>query len=164
MEIYKSIIIIVLFWGKECIYAFVRRFSRFFQVFKYAWSTPVFRYHMKILNVLIVILSGIPSTEETMSSLLTVIQSSSQSHLGSQYSECPVSEWNSGGNSTNATSSNGQVGSVCFLHCCVVFDKRCVRINWTRVFLRYMDACCCSFLNQNWADANLPFISQYVLF
>ncbi|XP_041812884.1 putative E3 ubiquitin-protein ligase UNKL isoform X3 [Chelmon rostratus] len=56
----------------------------------------------------------IPSTEETMSSLLTVIQSSSQSQLGSQqYSECPVSEWNSGGNSTtNATSSNGQVGSI----------------------------------------------------
>uniref|UniRef100_A0A671UGC1 Unk like zinc finger n=1 Tax=Sparus aurata TaxID=8175 RepID=A0A671UGC1_SPAAU len=26
-------------------------------------------------------------------------------------SKCPVSEWNSGGNSTNATSSNGQVGS-----------------------------------------------------
>uniref|UniRef100_A0A665VDA0 Putative E3 ubiquitin-protein ligase UNKL n=1 Tax=Echeneis naucrates TaxID=173247 RepID=A0A665VDA0_ECHNA len=61
----------------------------------------------------------IPSTEETMSSLLTAIQSSSQSQLGSQqYSECPVSEWNSGGNSTtSATSSNGQVGSVCF-HCC----------------------------------------------
>ncbi|XP_070836705.1 putative E3 ubiquitin-protein ligase UNKL isoform X3 [Chaetodon trifascialis] len=56
----------------------------------------------------------IPSTEETMSSLLTVIQSSSQSQLGSQqYSECPVSEWNSGGNSTtNTTSSNGQVGSI----------------------------------------------------
>uniref|UniRef100_A0A8C2X537 Unk like zinc finger n=1 Tax=Cyclopterus lumpus TaxID=8103 RepID=A0A8C2X537_CYCLU len=52
----------------------------------------------------------IPSTEETMSSLLTVIQSSSQAQLGSQqYSECAVSEWNSGGNS--ATSSNGQVGS-----------------------------------------------------
>ncbi|XP_068193279.1 putative E3 ubiquitin-protein ligase UNKL isoform X2 [Antennarius striatus] len=53
----------------------------------------------------------IPSTDETMSSLLTVIQSSSQSQLGSQqYSECPVSEWNSGGNSTsNATSSNGQI-------------------------------------------------------
>ncbi|XP_051243489.1 putative E3 ubiquitin-protein ligase UNKL isoform X5 [Dicentrarchus labrax] len=53
----------------------------------------------------------IPSTEETMSSLLTVIQSSSQSQMGSQqYSECPVSEWNSGGNSTtNATSSNGQI-------------------------------------------------------
>ncbi|XP_031717764.1 putative E3 ubiquitin-protein ligase UNKL isoform X1 [Anarrhichthys ocellatus] len=53
----------------------------------------------------------IPSTEETMSSLLTVMQSSSQSQLGSQqYSECPVSEWNSGGNS--AASSNGQVGSI----------------------------------------------------
>lgn len=58
-----------------------------------------------------------------MSSLLTVIQSSSQPQLSSQqYSECPVSEWNSGGNSTsNATSSNGQVGSVCFLF--VVFGK-----------------------------------------
>nr|XP_020466189.1 putative E3 ubiquitin-protein ligase UNKL isoform X3 [Monopterus albus] len=56
----------------------------------------------------------IPSTEETMSSLLTAIQSSSQSQLDSQqYSECPVSEWNSGGNSTtSATSSNGQVGSI----------------------------------------------------
>lgn len=56
----------------------------------------------------------IPSTEETMSSLLTAIQSSSQSQLSSQqYSECPVSEWNSGGNSTtSATSSNGQVGSI----------------------------------------------------
>ncbi|XP_034075478.1 putative E3 ubiquitin-protein ligase UNKL isoform X6 [Gymnodraco acuticeps] len=39
----------------------------------------------------------IPSTEESM---LTVMQSSSQ------YSECPVSEWNSGG---SATSSNGQI-------------------------------------------------------
>uniref|UniRef100_A0A8C4IPK7 Unk like zinc finger n=1 Tax=Dicentrarchus labrax TaxID=13489 RepID=A0A8C4IPK7_DICLA len=50
----------------------------------------------------------IPSTEETMSSLLTVIQSSSQSQMGSQqYSECPVSEWNSGGNSTtNVSCSN----------------------------------------------------------
>ncbi|CAI5675909.1 putative E3 ubiquitin-protein ligase UNKL isoform X4 [Oreochromis niloticus] len=56
----------------------------------------------------------IPSTEETMSSLLTAIQSSSQSQLSSQqYSECPVTEWNSGGNSTNSTaSSNGQVGSI----------------------------------------------------
>ncbi|XP_028266881.1 putative E3 ubiquitin-protein ligase UNKL isoform X3 [Parambassis ranga] len=56
----------------------------------------------------------IPSTEETMSSLLTAMQSSSQSQLGSQqYSECPVSEWNSGGNSTpSATSSNGQVESI----------------------------------------------------
>lgn len=72
--------------------------------------------HTVCSEIFIFILSGIPSTEETMSSLLTVIQSSSQSQLGSQqYSECPVSEWNSGGNSTmNATSSNGQVGSVCF--------------------------------------------------
>ncbi|CAK6971214.1 putative E3 ubiquitin-protein ligase UNKL isoform X3 [Scomber scombrus] len=56
----------------------------------------------------------IPSTEETMSSLLTAIQSSSQSQLSSQqYSECPVNEWNSGGNSTiSATSSNGQVRSI----------------------------------------------------
>ncbi|XP_067332537.1 putative E3 ubiquitin-protein ligase UNKL isoform X3 [Channa argus] len=55
----------------------------------------------------------IPSTEET-TSLLSAIQSSSQSQLGSQqYSECPVNEWNSGGNSTTtATSSNGQVGSI----------------------------------------------------
>ncbi|KAM9843769.1 putative E3 ubiquitin-protein ligase UNKL isoform 7-T7 [Aulostomus maculatus] len=55
----------------------------------------------------------IPSTEETMSSLLTAIQSSSQSQLGSQqYSDCPVSEWSGGGNSTSsATNSNGQVGS-----------------------------------------------------
>lgn len=61
---------------------------------------------------------GIPSTEETMSSLLTAIQSSSQSQLSSQqYSECPVTEWNSGGNSTNSTaSSNGQIGSVGCLH------------------------------------------------
>ncbi|XP_005726056.1 putative E3 ubiquitin-protein ligase UNKL isoform X5 [Pundamilia nyererei] len=56
----------------------------------------------------------IPSTEETMSSLLTAIQSSSQSQLSSQqYSECPVTEWNSGGNSTNSiASSNGQIGSI----------------------------------------------------
>ncbi|KAM4598036.1 putative E3 ubiquitin-protein ligase UNKL isoform 2-T2 [Polymixia lowei] len=56
----------------------------------------------------------IPSTEETMSSLLTAMQSGSQSQLSSQqYSECPVSEWNSGGNSTtSATSSNGQIGSI----------------------------------------------------
>lgn len=67
--------------------------------------------------IFLLTLSGIPSTEETVSSLLTVIQSSSQSQLGSQQYECP--EWNSGGNSTNATSSNGQVGSVCLLCCCV---------------------------------------------
>lgn len=62
----------------------------------------------------ILIVSGIPSTEETMNSLLTVIQSSSQSQLGSQqYSDCPVSEWNSGC-STNTITSNGQLGSVSF--------------------------------------------------
>ncbi|XP_072225075.1 putative E3 ubiquitin-protein ligase UNKL isoform X4 [Leuresthes tenuis] len=56
----------------------------------------------------------ITSADETMNSLLTVMQSSSQSQLGSQqYSECPVSEWNSGGNSTTSTnSSNGQVESI----------------------------------------------------
>ncbi|TNN79556.1 putative E3 ubiquitin-protein ligase UNKL [Liparis tanakae] len=53
----------------------------------------------------------IPSTEETMSSLLSVIQTSSQAQLGSQqYSECAGGEWTSGGSS--ATSSNGQVGSM----------------------------------------------------
>ncbi|XP_055008610.1 putative E3 ubiquitin-protein ligase UNKL isoform X2 [Boleophthalmus pectinirostris] len=53
----------------------------------------------------------IPSTEETMSSLLTAIQSSSQSQLGSQqYSECPTSDWTSGG-SSSTPSSNG-VGSI----------------------------------------------------
>uniref|UniRef100_A0A3B3XMZ7 Unk like zinc finger n=1 Tax=Poecilia mexicana TaxID=48701 RepID=A0A3B3XMZ7_9TELE len=59
----------------------------------------------------------IPSTEETMNSLLSAIHSSSQSQLGSQqFSECPISEWNSGAHpSTNATCSNGQVGHVCFL-------------------------------------------------
>uniref|UniRef100_A0AAV2KHL2 C3H1-type domain-containing protein n=1 Tax=Knipowitschia caucasica TaxID=637954 RepID=A0AAV2KHL2_KNICA len=50
----------------------------------------------------------IPSTEETMSSLLTAIQSSTHSQMSSQqYSECLASDWTSGGNS----SSNG-VGSV----------------------------------------------------
>ena len=86
-------------------------------------------YTLYQFNVFL-ILSGIPSTEETMSSLLTVIQSSSQSQLGSQqYSECPVSEWNSGGNSnTSATSSNGQVGSVCFL-----LSRKSIRANSSRV-------------------------------
>ncbi|XP_014869164.1 PREDICTED: putative E3 ubiquitin-protein ligase UNKL isoform X3 [Poecilia mexicana] len=56
----------------------------------------------------------IPSTEETMNSLLSAIHSSSQSQLGSQqFSECPISEWNSGAHpSTNATCSNGQVGHI----------------------------------------------------
>ncbi|XP_054877563.1 putative E3 ubiquitin-protein ligase UNKL isoform X2 [Poeciliopsis prolifica] len=56
----------------------------------------------------------IPSTEETMSSLLSAIHSSSQSQLGSQqFSECSISEWNSGAHpSTNPNSSNGQVGHI----------------------------------------------------
>ncbi|XP_038143755.1 putative E3 ubiquitin-protein ligase UNKL isoform X2 [Cyprinodon tularosa] len=56
----------------------------------------------------------IPSTEETMNSLLSAIHSSSQSQLGSQqFSECPIPEWTSGANpSTNATTSNGQVGHI----------------------------------------------------
>ncbi|KAF6727789.1 putative E3 ubiquitin-protein ligase UNKL [Oryzias melastigma] len=54
----------------------------------------------------------IPSTEETMNSLLTAIQSGSQAQLGSQqYLEGPVGEWNSGG-SSSTTSSNGQLGSI----------------------------------------------------
>uniref|UniRef100_A0A672FG10 Unk like zinc finger n=1 Tax=Salarias fasciatus TaxID=181472 RepID=A0A672FG10_SALFA len=77
--------------------------------------------HFFFSRAILPILVGIPSTEETMSSLLTAIQSSSQSQLGSQqYSECPVSDWNSGGNSTSiASSSNGQVGSVCFFFFCL---------------------------------------------
>ncbi|XP_016361455.1 putative E3 ubiquitin-protein ligase UNKL isoform X2 [Sinocyclocheilus anshuiensis] len=55
----------------------------------------------------------IPSTEETMSTLLTAMQSGSQSKLGSlQYPECPVSEWS--GNTisiTSSSSNNGQTGS-----------------------------------------------------
>ncbi|XP_061905969.1 putative E3 ubiquitin-protein ligase UNKL isoform X1 [Entelurus aequoreus] len=48
----------------------------------------------------------IPPSEETMNSLLTVIQSSSQPLVGSQhYPECPVGEWASG----CSNSSNGQV-------------------------------------------------------
>lgn len=75
------------------------------------------QYLYVCVKLQILIISGIPSTEETMNSLLTVIQSSSQSQLGSQqYSDCPVSEWNSGC-STNTITSNGQVGSVCFHFC-----------------------------------------------
>ncbi|XP_026110213.1 putative E3 ubiquitin-protein ligase UNKL isoform X2 [Carassius auratus] len=56
----------------------------------------------------------IPSTEETMSTLLTAMQSGSQSKLGSpQYPECPVSEWSSNTLSiTSSGSNNGQTGSV----------------------------------------------------
>ncbi|KAK6311675.1 hypothetical protein J4Q44_G00173390 [Coregonus suidteri] len=56
----------------------------------------------------------IPSTEETMNSLLTAMQSGSQAKLGSQqYSECPVSEWGSSANSISS-SNNGQVGNVSY--------------------------------------------------
>ncbi|XP_056310203.1 putative E3 ubiquitin-protein ligase UNKL isoform X2 [Danio aesculapii] len=54
----------------------------------------------------------IPSTEETMSTLLSAMQSSSQSKLGSQYPECPVSEWSNNTNSiTSSASNNGQSGN-----------------------------------------------------
>ncbi|XP_028842194.1 putative E3 ubiquitin-protein ligase UNKL isoform X2 [Denticeps clupeoides] len=55
----------------------------------------------------------IPSTEETMNSLLTVMQSGSQSKLGSQQNlECPVSEWGGSANAVTAISSNnGQTGT-----------------------------------------------------
>ncbi|KAG7259904.1 hypothetical protein CRUP_025288, partial [Coryphaenoides rupestris] len=46
----------------------------------------------------------IPSAEETMSSLLSAIQSGSQAQ---QYSECPISEWNSGGNSASTPAGGG---------------------------------------------------------
>ncbi|XP_036408546.1 putative E3 ubiquitin-protein ligase UNKL isoform X2 [Megalops cyprinoides] len=56
----------------------------------------------------------IPSTEETMNSLLTVMHTGSQSKLGSQqYPECPASEL--GGNAnpiTSTASNNGQTASV----------------------------------------------------
>ncbi|XP_024270017.1 putative E3 ubiquitin-protein ligase UNKL isoform X2 [Oncorhynchus tshawytscha] len=48
----------------------------------------------------------IPSTEETMNSLLTAMQSGSQ-----QYSECPVSEWGSSAHSISSI-NNGQVGNI----------------------------------------------------
>ncbi|CDQ71889.1 unnamed protein product [Oncorhynchus mykiss] len=53
----------------------------------------------------------IPSTEETMNSLLTAMQSGSQAKLGSQqYSDCPVSEWGSSAHSISSI-NNGQVGN-----------------------------------------------------
>uniref|UniRef100_A0A671R0X2 Putative E3 ubiquitin-protein ligase UNKL n=1 Tax=Sinocyclocheilus anshuiensis TaxID=1608454 RepID=A0A671R0X2_9TELE len=57
----------------------------------------------------------IPSTEETMSTLLTAMQSCSQSKLGSpQYPECPVNEWSGNMNSIiSSASNNGQTGNVC---------------------------------------------------
>uniref|UniRef100_A0A672MH99 Unk like zinc finger n=1 Tax=Sinocyclocheilus grahami TaxID=75366 RepID=A0A672MH99_SINGR len=57
----------------------------------------------------------IPSTEETMSTLLTAMQSCSQSKLGSlQYPECTVNEWSGNMNSIiSSASNNGQTGNVC---------------------------------------------------
>ncbi len=65
--------------------------------------------------VCVCVYEGIPSTEETMSTLLTAMQSGSQSKLGSlQYPECPVSEWSGNMNSiTSSGSNNGQAGNVC---------------------------------------------------
>lgn len=152
---------------KDFIYTLVNTFSWFSQILEYAVNflidlNIVTRNVVRCLSVytlyqsliFVLIPSGIPSTEETMSSLLTVIQSSSQSQLGSQqYSECPVSEWNSGGNSTtSATSSNGQVGSVCFL-CCYVSPsignlsestQPGCRISRVDKFLNFMDTCFCT--------------------
>ncbi|XP_067276694.1 putative E3 ubiquitin-protein ligase UNKL isoform X1 [Pseudorasbora parva] len=56
----------------------------------------------------------IPSTEETMSTFLTAMQSGSQSKLGSQqYPECPINEWSANTNCiTSNTSNNGQTGNV----------------------------------------------------
>ncbi|XP_036391058.1 putative E3 ubiquitin-protein ligase UNKL isoform X1 [Megalops cyprinoides] len=56
----------------------------------------------------------IPSTEETMNSLLTVMHSGSQSKpCSQQYSEGPASEWGGNTNSiTSTTSNNGQTGNV----------------------------------------------------
>lgn len=50
-----------------------------------------------------------------MNTLLTAMQSGSQSKLGSQqYPECPISEWSSNTNSfTSSASNNGQTGNVC---------------------------------------------------
>ncbi|XP_056608508.1 putative E3 ubiquitin-protein ligase UNKL isoform X3 [Triplophysa dalaica] len=55
----------------------------------------------------------IPSTEETMSTLLSAMQASSQSKLGSQqYQECPITDWSSNMNSiTSSASNNGQIGN-----------------------------------------------------
>ncbi|XP_046690719.1 putative E3 ubiquitin-protein ligase UNKL isoform X2 [Silurus meridionalis] len=55
----------------------------------------------------------IPSTEETMNTLLTAMQSSSQAKLGcQQYPECPSSDWSSNMNSISSSSSNnGQAAS-----------------------------------------------------
>ncbi|XP_048846943.1 putative E3 ubiquitin-protein ligase UNKL isoform X1 [Brienomyrus brachyistius] len=56
----------------------------------------------------------IPSTEETMTSLLTVMQSGSQAKADSQpYSEGPVSEWGTAVNTaTSTSSSSSQPGNI----------------------------------------------------
>lgn len=50
-----------------------------------------------------------------MSTLLSAMQSGSQSKLGSQqYPECPINEWSANTNSiTSSASNNGQTGNVC---------------------------------------------------
>ncbi|XP_035260263.1 putative E3 ubiquitin-protein ligase UNKL isoform X2 [Anguilla anguilla] len=59
----------------------------------------------------------IPSTEETMNSLLTVMHSGSQSKMcPQQYSECLVSEW--GGNTNAVTSTAGNNGQHDNVSCC----------------------------------------------
>ncbi|XP_051569563.1 putative E3 ubiquitin-protein ligase UNKL isoform X5 [Myxocyprinus asiaticus] len=54
----------------------------------------------------------IPSTEEAMSTLLTVMQSGPHSSLGSQqYPECPVNEWSNTNSITSSANNNGQTGN-----------------------------------------------------
>lgn len=95
--------------GPFCAFAHVESKSIFFLFYL---LKNVFLIAISHLLVYIWTIPGIPSTEETMNSLLTAIQSGSQAQLGSQqYLEGPVGEWNSGG-SSSTTSSNGQLGSV----------------------------------------------------
>ncbi|XP_051988055.1 putative E3 ubiquitin-protein ligase UNKL [Xyrauchen texanus] len=55
----------------------------------------------------------IPSTEEAMSTLLTVMQSGPHSSLGcQQYPECPVNEWSNTNSITSSANNNGQTGNV----------------------------------------------------
>ncbi|XP_041085454.1 putative E3 ubiquitin-protein ligase UNKL [Polyodon spathula] len=55
----------------------------------------------------------IPSTEETMSSLLTVIHSGSQPKTGSQhYTDSTVNNWGSSADCVSSTTNNGQTGNV----------------------------------------------------
>uniref|UniRef100_A0AAY4CSV9 Unk like zinc finger n=1 Tax=Denticeps clupeoides TaxID=299321 RepID=A0AAY4CSV9_9TELE len=65
----------------------------------------------------------IPSTEETMNSLLTVMQSGSQSKLGSQQNlECPVSEWGGSANLTDTILSMLHM-TYCFAHLSFLFSS-----------------------------------------